>query len=123
VPNGALSTAITGTTLVLVCCSDAAMAKIELPITVDAELGVWVWVSLLPAMKAETWRLPGRFFHGACGPRVNGLSVPAAIVCWPGAWNANWPLPAAATALCGHSSWNQAKPPLPATRCTERIVA
>ena len=109
-------------TLGLVCCSAAATAKIELPLRVDDDDGCRVWVSLLPAMKAVTCLTPGSVFHGACGPRVSGIVVPCAIVSWPGAWNAKLLLWAAATSLCGHSSWNQANPPLPATMWTLRLV-
>src|SRR5262245_61757593 len=103
--------------------SAAAAAKRPVPVPmVDGEVGRCVWVSLLPAMKALTNFDEPRVRHGASGPKTSGLSEPCASTVWPKAWKAASVLPDLATSTCGQRSWNQAKPPVPATRCTERLV-
>ncbi len=80
-----------------------------------------VCVSLLPDMNAVICFWPGSVWKGVSGAKVSGLFVPVAMREAPGAWKAKPSLRAAATSLCGQSSWNHAKPPSPATMCTERF--
>src|SRR5262245_29837661 len=101
-PNGALSTAITGTSVGLTACIAAATANTDVFAAIsELDAGVCVWVSLLPAKNAVICLLPSIVLNGASGASVNGLFVPASIVAWPGAWNANVVEFAAATSLCG----------------------
>src|ERR1051325_9842227 len=115
VPNGALSTAITGTSVALTACIAAAVANTDVPVAItELDDGVCVCVSFVPDMNAVICRDPAIVLNGASVASGKGRSLPVAAVACPGAWNANVDEFAAAMSLCGHSSWNHAKPPLPA---------
>jgi hypothetical protein len=69
-----------------------------------------------------TWRVGASLVHGVSGPITSGCAVPATTCSIPGLCHEKFGLRAWATLGPGHMSVKCARPPLPAARCTDRVV-